>query len=1029
MYLVAAIFLIFSGIAALTYQVTWVRLLGLSMGSTSASISTVLAAFFMGMALGSFMAERMTRNRIHSFRLYIALEIIIALSGLALLPILLNLPELLASSPALGQHLGYKFFTAMALLAIPTICMGATFPVMASILVRKENEVGLRISQLYSLNTFGAVLGALFAGFWFIPSVGLDGAIYIAVALNLFVATLAMLFNRRISLPPLETELSTPYNPTEKALLGTPEHRTLALIVLFVTGFASIATEVAWTKYLSIFTGTTIYGFAAILGIFLIGIAAGSWAIKNRLESIQHPARWLAYGLLLVGLLLILTRAGLNMVPAIYEGINHLGGPGWIKQWLKYFLVFILLFPATFVFGALFPINLKLYCGDLHGVRTRVGKAYAINTLAAIAGSITAGFWLIPQYGTNTLLNLMAGLVILTPVLFLFRSQALIRIKPLAASLLFLALLHWLIPNLDYQRLITSVGYKFDVDVLSGKAPNYLFLKEGKVSVISLVTYDERYAKVQANGLNESIIDMQNPNNALVVESLLAYMPYFLHPKPESAFVVGYGGGITTRALTHTNLASIRVVELEEAVIEASRVIENGPALALNDPRVNLQINDARNTLLVEDNQYDIIAAQASHPWLAGASNVFTQEFFQLVHSRLNDDGIYSQWVNLFRMDVTTLRSLLKAFYNVFPHGLTMANLEQGDFLMIGSKQALSLNYEQIAQRMQAPAIKPVLDRFLINKPRDLLWFFALSRDEAVAAAGDATANRDTNILSEVRLSKIIDNPVGDENPYLYLQSQFQFDLVGYLEPQQAKQQLWEAAEFYLYWNTPVTAEKIIIQLKKIDPDWGEALLHHYLAWQLNYEAATELYLSRNHWLDQAHIQQMQIYLEQEQTENAQKSLARIQETQVRQQAQAMLAYYTGANSKLQVIEQQTQWLALLASRENIKQARFDSAYYQDMLNHDVHTLRSLIEYSSANNQLAEFNQWTNALNNLYEQQAERYKSLADTALTQEQISWAQRLIQQLELINPKLDGLYFLKQRLHKQLAKNNQALAAKGI
>ena len=183
-FLLVASFLVLSGVASLTYQVTWVRLLGLSMGSTSASISTVLAAFFLGMAIGSYLAERITRNNISSLRPYIILELLIGISGLSLLPILLNLDGLLAIIPALGAEISLKFIVTMVLLSIPTMCMGATFPVMASILIRNKDEIGLRMSQLYSLNTAGAVLGAALTGFVFIPNWGLDGAIYIAFALN-----------------------------------------------------------------------------------------------------------------------------------------------------------------------------------------------------------------------------------------------------------------------------------------------------------------------------------------------------------------------------------------------------------------------------------------------------------------------------------------------------------------------------------------------------------------------------------------------------------------------------------------------------------------------------------------------------------------------------------------------------------------------------------------------------------------------------------------------------------------------------
>ena len=309
-FLLAASFLVLSGIASLTYQVAWVRLLGLSMGSTSASISTVLAAFFFGMAMGSYLAERITRNRINSFKPYIILEFLIGISGLALLPILLHLDGLLALFPTISTELSLKFFLALVLLSIPTLCMGATFPVMAAILIRRHGEIGLRMGQLYGLNTAGAVLGAALTGFFFIPQWGLDGAIYIAFALNMTIVLIALYVSRSWTLPAME--------PTPVAALTDPvtagedkAYRLRALIVLATTGFVSIATQVGWTKYLAIFTGTTIYGYAAILTVFLSSIAAGAWAIKSYLEKIHAPQMWMAMGPLLLGVSLIATRAGL----------------------------------------------------------------------------------------------------------------------------------------------------------------------------------------------------------------------------------------------------------------------------------------------------------------------------------------------------------------------------------------------------------------------------------------------------------------------------------------------------------------------------------------------------------------------------------------------------------------------------------------------------------------------------------------------------------------------------------------------
>lgn len=782
MFKIAALFLLLSGIASLTYQVVWVRLLGLSMGSTSASISTVLAAFFLGLALGSYLAEHITRNRIKNLRAYIILEIIIGLSGLALLPVLINLDAYMASVPMISGTITMKFIITMILLLIPTMCMGATFPVMASILIRRESEVGFRVSQLYSLNTAGAVLGAALAGFVFVPNWGLDGAIYIAFSINLLIVILGVYLNRNLKLPAIETSAVTEKSDSNGTRLTSEEAplRLQALLVLFATGLVAIATEVGWTKYLSIFTGTTIYGFAAILTVFLLGIASGSWVIKSFLSRMHRPELWMIFGLLALAGTLLLTRSGLVWIPPVYDSINHSGTTSWAMQAMKYIIVFILLFPATFIFGALFPLNLKLYCGNLDGVRARIGKAYAVNTMASIFGSLLAGFWIIPYFGTDVLLTSMAFILLLLPIIFFPIIKGNIRRVAVASLSICIISSSFVLPHIRYDKLITAV--QFDKNTFYGKKPKYLTLEEGKAGVISMVTFDGRYARLQNNGLNESILDMQNENHVLLVESLIGLVPYMLHDDPKTAFVVGFGGGTTTRALTFTPLNSIHVVELEPAVVSAVRTVSGGNISTLKDPRVKLDINDARNTLLVEKTKYDIIASQPSHPWLARASNVFSREFFTLAKTRLNDNGIYAQWISLFQMDTTTLKSLIHAFYEVFPYGMTFAKLNTGDFIMFGSSAPMKFDFNQINKRINNPKIQSILKYNNLKNANDLMLYFALSRKQALNAAIDIPANTDLNIFSEIHLSKNIHVQPDHENPYIFLKKHYSLDIEPYFE-------------------------------------------------------------------------------------------------------------------------------------------------------------------------------------------------------------------------------------------------------
>lgn len=1014
-FLLAAGFLVLSGVASLTYQVTWVRLLGLSMGSTSASISTVLAAFFLGMALGSYLAERITRNRIHNFTPYIVLELLIGIAGLALLPILLNLDLLMAQFPAFGTELGLKFVLAMVLLSIPTICMGATFPVMASILIRRQHDVGLRVSQLYSLNTAGAVLGAALSGFVFIPAWGLDGSIYLAFALNMVIVGLALYFNKRWELPPLEL------HPHETSgAVATDEQapfRTRALLVLFATGLVSIATQVGWTKYLAIFTGTTIYGFAAILTIFLTGIAAGSWAIRSHLEKIRSPQLWMAAGLILLGASLILTRVGLSAIPTIYGATNHLEVPSPVLFGVKYTIVFVMLFVPTFLFGALFPLNLKLYCGNLAGVRARIGKAYSINTVASIFGAILAGFWFIPEYGTDKMLTGMAVIILIMPFLFLPAIDGLLPRAGLVAAAGIAFFAASALPHLDYKELISSVNYHYDSDAQKGKKANFLFIKEGKAGVISMVTYDDISAKLQNNGLNESIINMKDPTKALLVETLLGAVPYMLQENPKSAFVVGFGGGITTRTLTLTDLKSIRVVELEPAVVDAGNAISGGKIPALQDPRVQIDFNDARNTLLVENNTYDIIAAQPSHPWLAGASSVFTREFWTIAKSRLNEKGVFGQWVNLFNMDATTLRSIFQAFYEVFPHGVTFASLGTGDFILLGSKHPLEFDYERIQKVLDQPKLKATLEHHGITTPRDLLWYFALSRQEALSAAGNAPANSDTNILSEVRLSTLTRNPEGAEDPYEFLRKNFQLDLIPYLK-KDAISRLYDQADYYFLWNDYALADKAAKQLAKLDPILGRGVEYKRLWRMVDYDKAFKLYAAHPDWPDRTHVQQALALRELKRDVEARQAIARIKDSHVLHATEARILFEQGDWQQLAARKPQSdderKWQLIGVAQSNLLAAgKAMSQLTIEKDSEELPQLRVLAQYYGAMGDAKTLDATARRLVKAIDSKTWQLREFTKEALKEKQLARAQLLVQKIEALNPNADDLASLREQV----------------
>jgi hypothetical protein len=648
-------------------------------------------------------------------------------------------------------------------------------------------------------------------------------------------------------------------------------------------------------------------------------------------------------------------------------------------------------------------------------VRARIGKAYAVNTVASIFGSVAAGFWIIPQFGTDVLLTAMAFVILLIPLLFVPAfSKSLPRIAIPVTVLLALSS-SWALPKIDYERLITSVQY--DDEAREGNVPTYLFLKEGKAGVISMVTYDGRNVKLQNNGLNESFIDLEDDSNLLVAETLLGLVPYFLHNNPKEAFVVGFGGGTTTRALAATeHLKHIKVVELEPAVVEAGRAIASRNIEALNDTRVTLEFNDARNTLLTEDNSYDLIASQPSHPWVARASNVFTEEFFQLVKSRLNEGGIYGQWVNLFNMDVTTLRSIFKAFYAVFPDGMTFANLESGDFLLFGSDHKLEFDYKEIAQRMAEPKIKPILDFRSIHEPEDLFWYFALSRDEVVKAAGDIQPNTDLNIFSEVRLSMLDSEPSDEENPYDFLRENYKLTVSSYLGAN-AGLKLYRYANKLMSWGEESMARHLAEQLQDINAVLARGI-EYELEWSKgDYEKAEELYAQHEHWPDRTYYQQVLALIEDGRVQEAQSIVSRIQDADIRGNAQARMWFELQDWQRLAAIKpnnnEQLKWRLLALARQDLKSAGEQMDRIKDNVEMQLPQLKLLVKYYASIDDDRSLVKYAKRLAESIELQTEVLAKLTDEAIADKSTLRAKRLLGKLVSINPEAESIQNYKQQI----------------
>ncbi len=763
MYNLIYFFLLFSGFTSMIYQIVWLRLFALSVGSTALSLSIVVGSFFLGMGIGSFVSRYITKKRVYTIIPYLFVEIIIAVSAIASLPLLLNLDKIVTTFTFFADNDFFKFLLVFASLLIPTAAMGASLPIISTLLIHNKKNIGNIFSKIYSLNTLGAVLGAFIGGFVIIPSVGLDGAIYIAFCVNISIGVLAFIFFRKKNFQLREHSIKS---PKQSPHINSVE-RKKALAILFITGFVSIATEIGWSKFLIIFTGSTIYGFSAIISVLLLGIAVGSWSMRKRIDAIVRKQQWLLYSLLILSLSLLITAGMLTHVATIYEFLNRSALSVNVQSMIKLLVIFILIFPPSFLFGTIFPLSISLYAQNEKDILKNSSTAFALNTVAGIAGSITAGLWIIPHFGTSVLLFTSAATVAISSILF-FKNIEEKRDRYISYTLLFTSLsMIFVFAKPDFKPMIAATYNHTQFTPQDDL--NITYVKEGKSGVIALLYEQARYVRVLNNGLSESSLDIYDPDNVNLAETLLAIIPYLLHKNPKNAFIIGFGGGTTAYAMTRTDLKSIQVVELEPQIVTALKTVYKNGIPALEDKRLKLTINDARNQLLKERNRYDIIVSQPSHPWLSGASSLFTKEFFELTKQKIKDDGIYGQWINLFNMDSTTLKSIIKAFVDTYPYTMSFAIMQTEDFLLFGSKKPFVTDTKEIQKKLNNPKIANLLYPYNIYTPKALFAYKSLSRQKLQNLTRNQMANSDLNIISETRLSKLEwrKPPQPDEDPYL----------------------------------------------------------------------------------------------------------------------------------------------------------------------------------------------------------------------------------------------------------------------
>ena len=721
--LVHLLFLV-SGATALVYQVTWLRNLSLVFGASFEATSIVLAAFMAGLSAGGFAFGRRADRADRALALYGLLELGVAAFALAV-PSLLRALDAVYAGAAVAQG-GVtpllnllRVALALAILFVPTSLMGGTLPVLTRGLVRAQRDFGPRLSWLYGVNTLGAVIGAVSAGFVLIPALGVWRTQLVAVAANVTIALTALVAGR--ALRP-DAEAATLGEAAAPSALETRERCALQLAWwgTAVAGLCALALEVMWTRAISLSVGATTYSFTVMLAAFLSGIWLGSWLHAALPLRRLGPALQLGVVLCAIGVASALTSFWIPRLPELALRLNHelYGVAPRIRSGTALLLGFLVMLPACVFMGIAFPLAGEARARVARGFGRSAGDTLGLNTLGSIAGSLAAGFVLIPWLGLQRGMLTMASLYFAYGCLLLAASAAASALAPARHTAVAIAAGAAACVGLLAPRLVapwsTNVLGAFQNDQVAffqndaGQSDlaarmagwSVLYFRAGRASTVSVVDQGWNRTLI-VNGKAEASDD---PIDGYV-QIMLGHVPVLMHPDPKSVFVLGMGTGITLGAVTgHPGLERVVLGEIEPAVLGARPFFQAVNGDPLGDPRLQVAIQDGRNFLKTTRERFDVITADPIHPWTSGSVYLYTREYYEIARAHLTEHGVMCQWLPLTGLSGEDVRSVAATFAEIFPH--TSLWQSSHDVLLIGSVDPRPLELASLRERLQAPKVR-----------------------------------------------------------------------------------------------------------------------------------------------------------------------------------------------------------------------------------------------------------------------------------------------------------------------------------
>jgi len=496
-------------------------------------------------------------------------------------------------------------------------------------------------------------------------------------------------------------------------------------------GAILLALEVIWLRFLRLYITSTATSFAVMLAVVLAGIGLGGISFSMIPRRFASPSRRCG-----IPVLLLLAAIG-TLLSYVFFPVPVLppNKPALASAFLRQIgqLSAALIFPVAFLSGALLPAIVTCVQSRVSSRMNSAGLTILFNTIGAAIGPLLAGFVLLPRFGFQTSLVLSAAAYATLALLISQKSDWSLRRISGIAMLLLAAVFIVTLSIFPYHRDKIHFAnarrpYEADGSVLIKKI-------EGTADTFQLLRRDlygePYYYRLITNSYSMS---GTHPRSQRYMR-LFAYLPLALRPESEDALLIGYGVGVTADARTRdSHLKHLDVVDISKEILSFADFY-SGPGYRnpLRDPRVTTFVQDGRFFLQACPERYDIITGEPPPLKIAGTVNLYTEQFFSLMKSRLKDGGIVSFWLPLYHLKISETKAVLRAFHNVFPNASLWATNDV-EWIMIGIKPPLprpNPATAELARRLWSDRNTGAdLVRIGVEVPEQMSTLFVIDSDE-----------------------------------------------------------------------------------------------------------------------------------------------------------------------------------------------------------------------------------------------------------------------------------------------------------